>query len=565
MNFKIIKTFSSFSFPLVFLLLMISVSSLMAQAALEDYNEGKRILEEGQFQEAMELLRPYMDVQRYGELSPYATYHFARAAYANRQFELAKSALSTLLEESNWPKLDEARYLLALVNFERNKPNDALPVVQSIASENLRLEAYRASYNYLKEVPSSVLMLQYEQFGDNLGLIMALREQLVEKSSLSSQEKSVFEQIRDIQLPGREEEEDKKREINETLEVAIVLPFNYNGGSGVKRLQSNNFIFELYRGIDMALENAKASGLDISVKTFDTERNPDRVAGILQDPFFRKADVIIGPIYPEEVEIVSEFAKDWKIPFVNPLSNIGEHLTSSGHSYLFRPSVEAITDNTIKYLNNLGDKNKIAIAYSGTSRDELLAKSFEEKARRNGYDLLTVQKVSARDMRGFFESVGLLDGQGNRRADALVIFSDDPNVASPTFSLVESSGSSVPVIVMDSWLYFNFASYEMMEAQDFHFISNNSLRLGAEEIENFREEFFERFKSFPGLNAYLGYELVHLITEVINVQKGFDFKENLKASDFISGKLTFGFDFTKNSSNNYVPILRLEEGVLVIE
>lgn len=262
--------------------------------------------------------------------------------------------------------------------------------------------------------------------------------------------------------------------------------------------------------------------------------------------------------------MVSEFAKDWGIPYINPLSNIGEHLSSSGHSYLFRPSVEAITENTIEYLQRLGGKKRIAVAYSGTSRDELLAKNFEEKARRKGFELPTVQKVGAREMRDFFENVGLIDGKG-RKADALVIFSDDPNVASPTFSLVESSSSSIPVIVMDSWLYFNFASYEMMEAQDFHFISNNSLRLGTEEIENFREEFFDRYKSFPGLNAYLGYELVHLITEVINVKRGFDFRQNLKSSDFIAGKLTFGFDFTRNSSNNYVPILRLEEGVLEIE
>ncbi|WP_157972181.1 ABC transporter substrate-binding protein [Pleomorphovibrio marinus] len=554
----------SFSFSLVFLYLLLSVHSLLAQSALENYHEGIGLLEGEQYQEAMELLRPYMDEQRYGELSPFATFHFSKAALGNRQFELAKTALKQLLEEGTWQKMDEARYLLALVNFEQNKPNEALPIIQNIESEELQMEAYRASFNYLKGVPSSVLMVQYEQFGENLGLLMALREQLVDKTSLSSQEKAVFEKIKDIQLPGKEEEV-VQREINETLEVAIVLPFNYNGGSGVKRLESNNFVFELYRGITLALENAKSRNLDLEIKTFDTERNPDRVAGILQDPFFKKADVIIGPIYPEEVEAVSEYAQKWGIPFVNPLSNIGEHLSSTGHSYLFRPSVEAITDNMVKYIRNLGDKNRIAVAYSGTSRDELLAKSFEEKARSMGYQLATVQKVEGRAMRDFFESIGLMESGGSRKADVLVIFSDDPNVASPTFSLVESSSSSIPVVVMDSWLYFNFASYEMMEAQDFHFISNNSLRLGDQEIDRFREDFFDRYKSFPGLNAYLGYELVYLITEVINVQKGFDFRENLKSSDFISGKLTFGFDFTQNSSNNYVPILRLEEGVLVIE
>lgn len=545
------------------LLLLINIlPESWAQEELTDYNNAKQLITKGNFGQAMDLLRPYLSDQRYGNVSHYAHYHFARAAYESKKYELAKNSLNEILGIKNWEHRDDARYLMALCHFQEQNIQDALAQIEEIEDEGISEEAYKASYNFLQHVSTSVLMVHLPNFKQNKGLVFALRNQLDKRTMLTSAEQTVYDEIRNIDFSGKEPV-GFEREINQTLEIAVVLPFNYNGGSGVKNLGDNNFVFELYKGIKFAAEKAKEEGTPLVIRTYDTERNPEVIKKILNDPYFRLADIIIGPIYPEESDIVAQYAEERKIPFVNPLSNIMSDRSDLKYSYLFRPSVQTIVEGILQYSNRLPGK-KIAVAYSGTSRDELLAKQFSESASKMGFQTVTNRQVSGKDMRDFFDDLGVDNGD-TPKTDQIIIFSDDPNVASPTFAVMESLTSNIPVLVMDSWLYFNFASYEMLDIQNFHFIGNNSINLTKKEVDTFREEFFEKFGAYPDLNAHMGYELVSWISNSINQNKGFDFQKNLNQEEFQDGQLTFGFDFRNSRSNNHVPILRLEEGVLEVE
>jgi ABC-type branched-subunit amino acid transport system substrate-binding protein len=538
-----------------------------SQQGIDNYKKAIELIEREDYNEAMDLLRPFMDEKSYGDLAVYARYHFGRAAIENGQPELAKSTLMPLITQGSKDQRDKASFLVALIDFRQNRFSEALASIDQITNERLKLEGYRATYSFLKFVPTSVLLIQLERFEENFGLVLALREKLAAQTSLSSTETKILEQLKSITPPDAildKQELHKPVERNQTLDIALVLPFNYSGGTGVASLSNTNFVFELYRGILHAVKEIQAKGIDVDVRAFDTQRNPEEIEKILNDPFFAKADIIVGPIYPEEIEVVASFARERNIPFVNPLSNINESLTSKDEAFLFRPSTISIAHSVVDYLKRFQGK-RVALAYSGTSRDELLAKNFEIFAQREGITVVKSQKVAPKDMRSFYDQVGLSSGNSGVRADIVVIFSDDPNIASQTFSLVESLSSTVPIVVMDSWLFFNFASYEMMEAQDFHFISNNTPNLSSSAVEAFRKSYFDYFKTFPGLNAYLGYELIQWVSGVANREKGYDFKSNLQKSKQMDGVLTFGFDFSEESYNNFVPILRLEKGVIVIE
>lgn len=547
--------------PLVIACLLFPMLSLVAQEDTTNYHQAKRFIAQESHEEAMELLRPYLDGEKYGNLSDYARFHFARAAYGNRQYELAKNALTDLLELRNWSGGDEVRYLLALTHFQLSDASEALRLIDAIRDDSLQKEAYAATYEFLKVSSSSVLTVQYNQYPENLGLMMALREKLGTQGSMSSSERKIYQEIGNSIHTLRGENEPSVTD--QKLDVAIVLPFNYEGGKGVGSLQGNNFVLQLYQGIQMALEQAKSEGLEVNFKTFDTERSGSKVTQILRDPFLKNADVIIGPIYPEETAQVASFAQLYEIPQINPLSNIHDNIQEFDHSYLFRPSVNALSERVIDYCRRF-EGRRIALAYSGTSRDEQLADLFTEMARRSGLQIIESRKVTIREMRDFFDALNL-GTEEETTADMVVIFSDDPNIASPTFGLVESLGSGIPLVVMESWLYFNFANYEMMESQNFHFVGNNTVDFNDEVLDEFRKNYLGKFKIYPSSFVYMGYELADMVCRVINAKEGFDFRKNLNQSGFLEGELTFGFDFSNVKYNNYVPMLRLEEGVLTIE
>lgn len=540
------------------LILLLFFNEVYSQDQLAEYRRAKTLIEYGNYKDAMELLRPYMDESDFGALSNYAKYHFAYSAFKNNQMELVKSVLIPLLEAQSFNKEDDVKYLLALTYFEEGNYSEALQEIETIRNDSIFNEAEKATYNYLQKVSVSFLVSNLSKFQRNSGYLLVLKEQLERQSLMSDDEKIVYQKLSNL---SKEEPSLESNKNPKVLDIAMILPFNYSGETGVQILNSGNFVFELYQGINFALEEFRNKGVKINVKTFDTKRDLNKLQTILNDPYMRQVDLIIGPIYPDETEIVMTFAEKYNVPFVNPLSNIDDRLGNLNYAYLFRPSVSSLSNSLIDYLRKHVEGKKLAIAYSNTVRDEQLAKSLSESGKRFGFESIFNRQISNRDINQFFNDVQLRY-DSLTVADAVVILSDDPNIASSTFGFMESQNVKIPVVVLDSWLNFNFASYEMLENQNFVFLGNNTINFNSDYITQFRTDFYKKYLIYPSFNSHLGYELIYWIVETINPTKGFDFRKNLNQKGYHSGRISYGFDFTNNFNNQYVPILELENGIL---
>jgi ABC-type branched-subunit amino acid transport system substrate-binding protein len=548
------------NFLLLFIFLVTSVGPLFSQDQLTGYNRAKTLMGYGNYSDAMNLLRPFMDAQHYGKLSQYATYHFARAAYQNGQYLLVESVLKDLVNQTNWENQEKTRYLLALAYFQEGRNIDALELITKITEPSIKKQAENASYNFLKNASVSFLMGNIRKFNENKGFMLALKEQIEKQTVMSTDERAVYNQIRTIDFGNKGVETINKN--SQVLDVAVVLPFNYSGGKGVQNLAPNNFVFELYQGIQFAAGELNRQGMKINLKTFDSERNLSKLSSILEDPFLNQADIIIGPIYPDEVEMVMGFSERNSIPFINPLSNVDEKYEGTGFAYLFRPSVNSLSDGIIEFSRKNIAGRRIAIGYSNTTRDELLAKSIAEKGQRFGYTIVRNDQINGRSVLDFLERIQLKNGD-QANADLVIILSDDPNVAAPTFGFMESQNVKKPILVMDSWLFFNFANYEMLEEQNFHFVSNNTVQFNKPGLDRFREDFYSKYINYPSFNAHLGYELMYWVSQNIGPRMGFNLRENLNRNGFQNGKITHGFDFRNSNSNRFVPVLKLENGMLL--
>ncbi|WP_291781382.1 hypothetical protein [Cecembia sp.] len=205
---------------------------------------------------------------------------------------------------------------------------------------------------------------------------------------------------------------------------------------------------------------------------------------------------------------------------------------------------------------------RLAIGYSNASRDQQLAKKIAENSQKLGYTIVRNDPINGRSVIDFLEQIQLKSGD-EALADVIIILSDDPNVASPTFGFMESQNINKPVLVMDSWLYFNFANYEMLEQQNFYFVSNNAIDFQKPNLEIFRENFYAEYVAYPSFNSHMGYELMQWVLQNINPKSGFELRKNLDKNGFQNGFITYGFDFRRSNFNRYVPMLKLDSGKVV--
>ncbi|MCM0041137.1 MAG: hypothetical protein NBV61_00080 [Algoriphagus sp.] len=531
-----------------------STAFTCAQQPPAVYLKAKSDLDAKEYALAKDGFLPFLNEATYGVLAYFATFHRAEAALQLGQATQAIELLSSL-KGKPWSKSEEVSYLLALAYFQKNQLEEGLQALKGLTTEPYLTQGYRATFAYFQSDSLKWrIMPSLSEFMDNQGFTAALAYNLQKKPILSSEERGILNQL--IQSGAQPALKDK------VLDVVVIFPFTSNQEQAILTLESTNFLLELYQGIALEVASLRSKGVAIQLHTFDSKRNLDHLNSLVKDPTVLAADVIVGPIYPEESELISEFAELHQIPFVHPLSNLGDRFEGKQYSYLFRPSLTSLALGIVESMKSQAWGKTVAIGHSGSSRDEQLGLLLQSQLQKEGFTIAKVQKVDSKSASTFLQGLGVR--RGNRPAvDQVILLSDDPALAQPVFSLMESISTKVPLLVMDSWLGFNFSNYEMLEYANFYFISNNTPKYQSEEMDTFRDLFYEKHLHFPSTHSLLGAEMVHWIHSNSEFANDFDLRPSLDQKGYQPGRLSWGFNFQKVNNNSYSPVFKLESGELI--
>ncbi len=538
---------------LLVLSFILSTAYAVAQQPPAAYLKAKADLDAKAFAMAKDGFATFLDETKYGVLSNYAAFHSAEAALQLKQAPQAIELL-TALKGKAWSKSEEVTFLLALAYFQDNQLVAGLQALKGLTSEPMVSNGHRTSFEYLQSTSSDFLITHLEEFKLNQGFTAALAYVLQKKASMSASERNTLNQI--LQSGNQGILKDK------VLDLVVILPFTTSAEQDISLIESTNFLMELYQGIELEVARLKEEGVAIQLHTFDSKRDLEYLNALVKDPTVLAADVIIGPVYPEETALISAFAEAQKIPFIHPLSNLGDWYEESQFSYLFRPALSSLANGVVDALKKQGWGKTVAIGFSGNSRDEQLGLLLQNLLAKEGFNLVKVQKVDSKNANTFLQGLGVR--RGNQPAvNQVILLSDDPALAQPVFSLMESISAEVPLLVMDSWLGFNFSNFEMLEYANFYFISNNTPKYHSEAMDDFRKLYYSKHLQFPSTNSLLGAELVHWVHTNAEFAQDFDLRPSLDKNGKQPGRLTWGFNFQNVNNNSYSPVFKLVSGELI--
>ena len=112
----------------------------------------------------------------------------------------------------------------------------------------------------------------------------------------------------------------------ESFSSTLILPL---GGNTEERTERSLNFFEFYQGFLIALEDIKrdfpGSKLQLNVIDSDVYNNTSELTSAVNS---KGSDIIIGPVYSNQIETILEFTSDKDIPVVSPFDPASEHLTS---------------------------------------------------------------------------------------------------------------------------------------------------------------------------------------------------------------------------------------------
>ena len=177
-----------------------------------------------------------------------------------------------------------------------------------------------------------------------------------------------------------------KEEMNVTIFLPLYLKKNFekyyidssevkeDGDKKYKKVRRNpdyiyssseNFI-EFYEGILIALDTLKNSGISVNLKVFDTKKDTNEVKNKLARHDLSNEDLIIGPVYDDNFQIVSAYAAKHNINIVSPFPKEKNALKYNPNLIQIYPTWNTQLERFASYISRFNDKNMMLV-HSGDS------------------------------------------------------------------------------------------------------------------------------------------------------------------------------------------------------
>jgi LysM repeat protein len=190
--------------------------------------------------------------------------------------------------------------------------------------------------------------------------------QLIEKQEAeveADEDDTSFSEENGLSLHSYDELEGRHENIRRTYRVAFLIPFDFREMEPLDSLlkdvvsetRRNRIIerylleeripqsvqyMEFFQGSLLAVEAMRETGMRLDIRYYDTRRSVVQTSSILQEEDFDEYDLIIGPFYAYNLELVSEFSRRHRIPLVTPFHNSLDLVRDNPYLFQLSPSLE---------------------------------------------------------------------------------------------------------------------------------------------------------------------------------------------------------------------------------
>lgn len=566
------------NFRITALFMLLSTLGVAQVNYQQQYTNAKNLFKEGKYNLAMESFKAIIPYDKNNTFSEYASFYYSISAYNQGYKSVARDMFNQIKQlYPTWDQLNEVNLWLARIHFENKEYFQALNVLQSIRDQKLETDINalkRFGFSGVEDV--DLLKRLHEDYpkdaiiGERLAAVLANDINSETDKELLEKLISTFKLKRDEYIEATPETVYK-----DTYSVSLLFPFLVNSLDPSPSRKRNQFVLDLYEGMKLAVDTLAKQGIKISLRAYDTERNPDKIKSILGRDELKATDLIVGPLFQEENALVQDFSRLYRINLFNPVSNNFDLVRENPNGFLFQPSLETLGEQSAYMLDRQLTNKKCMIFLGDTRRDSTLAMSFIEAAKATNLKIIQIEKFS-RESSGRILSILATPTEYDEfkypkqftlpkdSLGCVFVASDDPLIYSKVISSVTTRGDGVTIVGNETWLdqttdYEKFQSLNiLMTAPTFTYTDRPA-------YVAFQKKFIRTHGRTPGIAsqnyAKIGYDFM-LFAGTMLKKHGVYFQNGFSRG-IIPGFLFFGYDFRYNRNNQLVNFIRVKEGELV--
>lgn len=297
----------------------------------------------------------------------------------------------------------------------------------------------------------------------------------------------------------------------EPLNVALMLPMNIEN-------RANASYVEFYQGFLLGMETLKNTGRGESKLTvYNTSHDQLKVDEIVRSTMFEGTNLIVGPVYEDELAPVIRYAEQNSVPVVSPLANISA--VESPALYQLSPSAERKYDKVADLVNG---EREIFMIYADSYDQEFEAEA-KQLLHGRPYHSYTYSfddqksKFRARTADAPFDVIDGMDTVLMSETPRLFIVLANKEVdvdrilGTISSSKVAISERSIPcaeytVLGTSRWGRFSNIDHTTYFNNNVVMISTYHAKRDAQAVREFDSRYIEAYGGLPSLYAYRGYD-----------------------------------------------------------
>lgn len=269
-----------------------------------------------------------------------------------------------------------------------------------------------------------------------------------------------------------------------------------------------NFI-EFYEGILMAVDSLKKQGFSVNLNVYDTKGDTNKIHDILLFPNMKNMDLIIGPVYSYEVDIVSRYALKHRIKMVSPLADNISIVDTNPYLFQVSPGFLSQFDELAKASAEFKDQN-IVLLHNIDSGQYTNILSLKDKLF-NYYSLDTALRDLQFKEVFFTDSIHIIEHALSKNSENIIIVpSNDQAFVSlviTNLNALAAKGYKLRTFGMSRWYRFGNIDPEQFYTLNTQLVVPFYIDYKDKRVKDFIYKYRAMYKAEPDQYAMHGFDV----------------------------------------------------------
>lgn len=348
--------------------------------------------------------------------------------------------------------------------------------------------------------------------------------------------------------------------------LSLLLPFKLDNYAlktvTSEQLAKADLPLDFYQGVLMGIDSGNKNSQNIKLNVFDTQEDEDRLTVLSKKAELKESQLIIGPIFPNEIKNMSTFSIAQNIPMVSPLA-------ASSPTDFSCPTLISVTPDLVQHAVSIADyiganykpsETIVVLINSKTSSEEAFASPLKQRL---------IEKFSSFPVQEF-SSVNVYETKIVKNKKYLLIFCSDNNKVvssglSKLYRLKTSPRTAYPIRLFGhpNWQKQHYNVEQLMALQTV-ISTSYFVDYKKPELVDFVKNYRSQFKIEPGEYAIKGFDVGFYFANLL-VKHGKRYMDWITKEKYkgLHNTLDFVFDTKFGYQNKHLQLLTYKNHRLV--